>query len=80
MNDGKSFTPAPPMKGRPIDRTLQTPPVREERTQPNPQSIPDGGNSVFPALDANAGGPAKGSPATIGKPGGGAKSFRVTGG
>jgi hypothetical protein len=80
IKDGKTIRPSAPAGGAPIDRTRPTAPMREERTQPNPQSVPEGGTSVFPALDAHAGGPAKGSPATIGKPGGGGKSFRVGGG
>ncbi len=65
---------------RPLDLTRPSPPPTSDRERPNPQSIPAGGDSVFPAIDANAGGPAKGSPATIGRPGSGAKSFRLTGG
>lgn len=48
-------------------------------SMPNPASMPDGGASVFSSIDGNAGGPAKGSPATVGAPGGGRKSFRVGG-
>jgi hypothetical protein len=66
---------------RPADLVTNPPkPAREERIQPNPQSIPEGGTSPFPAIDRNAGGPAKQSGASVGKPGSGTKPFRVGGG
>lgn len=71
----------PATPARPVDFTRNAPkPAREERIQPNPGSVPEGGNSPLPQIDRHAGGPAKNSPATIGKPGGGGKSFKITGG
>lgn len=69
---------------RPMDWTRPAMPAKPSgasaaSSMPNPASAADGGLSVFPALDANAGGMAKGSPATVGAPGGGRKSFRVGG-
>lgn len=61
----------------PPDLTRPKPPATPPREQPNPNSIPDGGPSVFPQTDRNAGGPAKNQPATVGKPSGGYKPFRV---
>lgn len=70
---------------RPMDWTQPPTPSKPggasaAASMPNPASMPDGGASVFSSLDGNAGGPAKGSPATIGAPSGGKRSFRVSGG
>lgn len=69
---------------RPMDLTAPAPPTKPSSSgaaasMPAPGSAPDGGTSVFSSLDGNAGGAAKGSPATVGIPGGSRRSFRVGG-